>query len=959
MVEVDVDALLRTGHWRSSRAKSPGSRFFDTTSSPSRPSHDHATPRSLPYTVKLPFHHYPPPPSVEDETESLAKEYGSSVSVTSEDDPPCRGDPDQYPIVMEADAHTSDDSNTERRFVLVTSASESSDSSTLAPEKKPRRRPKSQDYRAETESSTSYEANTCRKYDTPKSRDDQASQRQEARSTRDSHHRKLNNLPPIITDVGDSPEPRPERREPPRAKSTTRIDRRGEDYFSPRLSSRLTPGSTLTPDVIEHSTKGRDRQFYNGGLSPNAQSQMRSASYRDHYGRRSPNELRNRDRSPAASHPASPSHHKRSSAELTPRGSRRLPKDGSELLRPRPEMPAPKLERRRSTYSRTGRDFTSQHSAGSGEKKTSLLYPEPLHSSDEDQRPPSDRHHQRRRTALPVTQKADYLDAPSESPRLTRRWSREPSPMPSPMPSPQFSHVPLPEKYSPAASPRTGTFPKQLRIRREDERQERPVSRGAPVRSASNVSVTRGSSSLASPTQARRSTGLPPPLAPPPPPKTSSVAGSLSSASPPPSSPPPRYSWHPPKFEPPPRSSAIVVGGRRDHQQQQPPPPSGITTSYRRFSLSELPDIPPCPRTRPEAGHADWLTLPRCEGFFHICPSCYAANFAGTEFRHHFVPAPLQRPHQHQHQQNRPVACDFGASQYYHIAWLFTRKYGRADLGLFAALARVAASTPPCPGPVPAPAPAPVPATTTTNTTSTAAHAHAHAHAAHAAHAPRIWYSVQHPRTRRPVRQFRACDRCARAVEALLPSLTGLFVPLDPPAEPPTRGVCALHQRQQEEEEGEEEEDAAAGTDDAETDDAEDEEDEGEDEDEEDGGAKRRRNRRTMTRTRTSRRQQRSSRDLLYLDSAFREHLQHLQQQQRRRLLHHHDRDNHHHHHHHRERERERDRDRDHYHRDVVAAAAALHRDRDRDRRTRRAAEVEAEQRLRGGGGGGEWKRWE
>ncbi|KAK5627169.1 hypothetical protein RRF57_002884 [Xylaria bambusicola] len=203
---------------------------------------------------------------------------------------------------------------------------------------------------------------------------------------------------------------------------------------------------------------------------------------------------------------------------------------------------------------------------------------------------------------------------------------------------------------------------------------------------------------------------------------------------------PSQPSW-PPRFEPPPPQNSTNTS----------PPIS----SYRRFSTEvysgELPDIPHCPRTREEAGHIDWLTLPRCDNF-NICPSCYDANFARTEFVHEFVPMPF-RP------RDRPRACDFGASEYYRIAWLFTRKYGRHDLGLFHSLAKIAAQVKPCTG---------------------------HREVS------RIWYSIKDPTSKRLIDEFTVCPACAKTVEALLPSLTGLFVPLDSPAEP-TRGVCAMH----------------------------------------------------------------------------------------------------------------------------------------------------------------------
>lgn len=147
----------------------------------------------------------------------------------------------------------------------------------------------------------------------------------------------------------------------------------------------------------------------------------------------------------------------------------------------------------------------------------------------------------------------------------------------------------------------------------------------------------------------------------------------------------------------------------------------------------------------------DWLTLPRCDNF-NICSACYTANFASTEFVHDFVPMPF-RP------RDRPLACDFGSSEYYRIAWLFTRKYGRADLGLFHSLTKLTAQSEPCSG---------------------------HREAS------RVWKSILDPSTGRPVDNFTVCETCANTVETLLPNLMGSFVYCDPAAER-ARGVCALH----------------------------------------------------------------------------------------------------------------------------------------------------------------------
>ncbi|KAH7632986.1 hypothetical protein B0T09DRAFT_256876 [Sordaria sp. MPI-SDFR-AT-0083] len=114
MVGMDaISALLETGSWRTSRSKSqnPYSRTPRRTDPLSeldihvdKPSE---TRRRIPRL---------PPPTVEDETESLAKEHGSPSVISSyEDEPPNRGEVDQE-ILMEPVL----ENNPERRFVVVT-----------------------------------------------------------------------------------------------------------------------------------------------------------------------------------------------------------------------------------------------------------------------------------------------------------------------------------------------------------------------------------------------------------------------------------------------------------------------------------------------------------------------------------------------------------------------------------------------------------------------------------------------------------------------------------------------------------------------------------------------------------------------------------------------------------------------------------------------------------------------
>lgn len=148
----------------------------------------------------------------------------------------------------------------------------------------------------------------------------------------------------------------------------------------------------------------------------------------------------------------------------------------------------------------------------------------------------------------------------------------------------------------------------------------------------------------------------------------------------------------------------------------------------------------------------DWWTLPRSENL-HICPSCYEQVFSPTEFRDLLVPAPVRS-------RDKEVACDLGTSPWYRIAWLMTRKYRRTDLRLLQGIADASAR-----------------------------HRKAPCHGA--ARVTRPWHSILDPQTRRCVPDFAACGFCADAIQALFPTLTGVFVPAGRAAEP-RPGRCSL-----------------------------------------------------------------------------------------------------------------------------------------------------------------------
>ncbi|KAI1754626.1 hypothetical protein F4782DRAFT_39109 [Xylaria castorea] len=732
MVSSDVESLLNNGYWPNSRAKSPDPRSIsDTSHKPSYLSQDdQAIPRRLPYHIGS---QKPPHPIVEDENDALAKEAGLlAVSSVASEEPTNRGDPDQYPILLPVDEHQH---NPERRFILVPNESDlSSDVSDTENKSGGYRRTTERTAELDTEPPF-YEANTCRKYESPPGHDNKTSKKEIRPETK---HRRSHpgDLPPIITDGGSGGRSDDNRRE----KSTTRTDNRSEDYLSarPSASSRVPREHLLTPEVIEHATNGRDRQYYRGGSSPEPQSRNRSAQPSDQYNRNSQHDRKYKERESKSAHPSSPTLQKRRTSEV-PKYTRRGSKENYESSRQYIDRSSSKSDRKvpSSTHSQSDRDSGSQQSSSSRDARAPPQYSDTFYSSEDDSRQRVDS--RRIRSGMPAG-KHELPPTPVESRGTARRKSREQSSLPSP----RLSQSSLSDPYSSSSSSRSATFPREPVPSRSENRAGRPLPRASTSKGSFSaarnavptaVSVTTAIPSAPIPNASvdhRRS-----PVRPAP--KAGSTIDSRAQPSTPSVSIPTRPSWPPPRFEPPPssKSSSSPIG------------------SYRRYSTEvktgDLPDIPHCPRTREEAGHMDWLTLPRCDSF-NICPSCYSANFASTEFAHEFVLMPF-RP------RDRPLACDFGASEFYRIAWLFTRKYGRPDLGLFHGLTKIAATCQPCTG---------------------------HRQVS------RIWYSIRDPSTKRYIDEFTVCDACASTVETLLPSLTGLFVPLDSPAER-TRGVCAMH----------------------------------------------------------------------------------------------------------------------------------------------------------------------
>lgn len=208
------------------------------------------------------------------------------------------------------------------------------------------------------------------------------------------------------------------------------------------------------------------------------------------------------------------------------------------------------------------------------------------------------------------------------------------------------------------------------------------------------------------------------------------------------SSPNQQQFWRPPAFNP----------ARNGVHLERP-----TIGTVRRYSedvdRGGLPNMPECQRKKGVAGYSDWLTLPRQDNF-NICPGCYTAIFQDTAFRNQFVPMPF-RP------RDKEISCDFGSSAWYRIAWLLTLKTRQPDLRLLRQIATVTSSTAsdPCPG---------------------------------RRRSTRLWYSIKNPRTQETIPDFCVCSACSKTVEALLPNLRGVFVPVDSTSVP-KRAMCAMH----------------------------------------------------------------------------------------------------------------------------------------------------------------------
>ncbi|KAF2185241.1 hypothetical protein K469DRAFT_632388 [Zopfia rhizophila CBS 207.26] len=153
-------------------------------------------------------------------------------------------------------------------------------------------------------------------------------------------------------------------------------------------------------------------------------------------------------------------------------------------------------------------------------------------------------------------------------------------------------------------------------------------------------------------------------------------------------------------------------------------------------SLSLNRPLPSCPRSKATDRYDDWFTLENCPNF-DICPSCFEAVFADTLFAPFF---------QQTRRYERPIAriCDF-SSPWMRLAWLLTIKQQRKSPDLLYALATITEIERPCPEDQELAGP---------------------------------WYGIPDQRDGKHVTNFTICPCDLKQIEALFPSLRGYFTRL-------------------------------------------------------------------------------------------------------------------------------------------------------------------------------------
>ncbi|KAH7188555.1 uncharacterized protein B0J16DRAFT_96493 [Fusarium flagelliforme] len=869
----DIQNLLQTGYFTTSRAKSPKPPPSQIEDRPSSQPPSQQQPYQLPYYPLIPRPQSaapprisrvrPPAPSVEDEEVSLKREHGASFSKYQEEEPPSRGDAEQNPVIMEVHEY-----NPERRFVILTGSSSGSEGGEpdrksgsdrkseperrtegprrtepsrrteperrVEPEHKPPRverserperneRTERQDRPERVERSERQDkperSERVERQERPERNErverqdrperSERSERQDRPERSERAERQERPLSDAYADTrssrkydtnlkADAPTTRERSRPPlekrrsrqdlPRLETEFRDDQLPEKYRTrpsapagsryeqpPTRPPKIPIDPSLAPEIIKSSASGRDQAYYG-----QSQSAARRSPTRPSTASSIPNERRYESGHTRNSSTASTT--KRTTVEPE-KPTRPLSKErvGDTSTRPLSKERVDEKPSRPLSKERVGGEplYRSEYASRGSRKENSPPYARPereeygrssTYSSREPVREPTTRRddrrdgrddrgddsrsgddhpkgprelHPRRKKSVVLQDERDSqpklekIDAPS-GPREKTRGPTIPIPIPIPIPSGSTASGDVPPSVRPSS-----TFP----ITRDHHPlPERPKSE-LPYPMDDDPLVdpfdVRGNAERVGRSRSRYEedsvVSMPSMPAPIPDGSGASLEPRPASALPSTNRPPPSaQSWKPPAFDPIRDGVRLEkpVGSVRRHSEQQEA--TGVTT------------FPECRRKHPVAGLVDWLTLPRTD--FNICPDCYGAVFAKTQYRNMFQI--MLRP------SSQAISCDFGLGPWYRIAWLLTLKNELPDLRLFHEVANAVAATKglPCPGD----------RVTTRN-----------------------WQSLWNPYTRQPIYDFTVCPQCVKIIYALFPNLTGTFIPVDSRSEP-TRGLCAM-----------------------------------------------------------------------------------------------------------------------------------------------------------------------
>lgn len=652
---------------------------------------------------------WPPKPAVEEEHEALAKEHLASeirATIIAFHDPPFRGAVDQYPIILDAnmdaklcDEHTPeiiDKDNGEWRFILLPKA-----------ETFPQSQPESELLREEF-----IEHPTAARYDAGA----QTSTRHEGRNPPIERRRSRTDLPSLQTKLN------------PETMQTASDVKRSDSVRHGRTPSTDV---LLSPDIVP--SRG-SRSHFDPPSLPSSRHNSSGSSVHSASGRH---------RSASNPRPTTPIHDKKLS----------ISSDTYRETLPRSQVISEESGSRHSDRHHLDADHGRSYRRSSNQSNKSPRSSS-SEGSDSERRRRKGHRRQTSTTPRPDDDRGHYFSTSPRSPRPQfepRSSNRYSSPLPSPKVSP--SQIPLSDRTSdvrenrrPSPRPLSPTPPYPETPRSSSQSLGLPP--GVPHRGRS-PSHSRRQSPTNGHSAGNTSSTVPIPI--PMPTKIDIQSPGESHHSPtipdwddrrgnplPPSSPKPY--WQPPPFEPPETSSA--------HLER----PLG---SYRRYSQDvkegNVAPLPPCPRSSPVRGYIDWLTLPKTPSF-NICPSCYESIIEPTEFRTHFVPAPVRSP-------NDEIVCDFGSQPWFRIAWLLVRKEHKRDLGLLRGIAEITETAPPCLG---------------------------------KHEAVRKWYSIIDPKTGNLIRGFNVCYSCVRCIETLLKPLRGIFVRADLTAPSGMPRICDM-----------------------------------------------------------------------------------------------------------------------------------------------------------------------